>query len=98
MSSQSMGHGLGLSRHEKDDLERLIHTSLGTPPGEGELDSRVQIEVLGKTAAQMAGMLLDLDRRLNLLYEVLCMSQQKSALMNERLAALSGSPQPGEGE
>ncbi len=98
MSSQPAGRGFGLSRQEKADLERLIGTSLGTAPGESVLDARVQIEVLGKTAAQMAGMLLDLDRRLNLLYEVLCMTQQKSALLDERLEVLGGGPQAPEGE
>lgn len=84
--------GLGLSAEEKNDLEALIRASRTAPtvsPGETRPeDLRKRISTLSEQVGQLAGIILEMDERMNLLYRIVQLSHRKSELMHGRLDAL----------
>ncbi len=84
--------GLGLSAEEKNDLEALILASRTEPtisPGEARPeDWRKRISALNDQVGQLAGIILEMDERMNLLYRIVQLSHRKSELMHGRLDAL----------
>ncbi|MEJ2077346.1 MAG: hypothetical protein P8020_02215 [Acidobacteriota bacterium] len=84
--------GLGLSAEEKDDLEALIRASRteSTAPA-GDMrpeDLKKRIATLSDQVGQLAGIILEMDERMNLLYRIVQLSHRKSELMHGRLDAL----------
>ena len=82
------GIGFGLSEEEKNDLEELMRAAR-RPPGEGlrrrspdELQDRV--DQLEDQARMLAGIVLELDERINLLYRIIRLCYQKNELMGGR--------------
>lgn len=84
---------MGLSAEEKDDLEALIRSSRGEEAmlsGHDALPEHIgrRISTLNEQVAQLAGIILEMDERMNLLYRIVQLSHRKSELMHGRLDAL----------
>jgi hypothetical protein len=84
--------GMGLSAEEKNDLEALIRASRAeSAVSSAEMqpeDLGKRIATLNDQVAQLAGIILEMDERMNLLYRIVQLSHRKSELMHGRLDAL----------
>lgn len=83
---------LGLSPEEKNDLEALIlasrmdHADSPAPSASEKVGQR--ISALSDQVAQLAGIILEMDERMNLLYRIVQLSHRKSELLQGRLDGL----------
>lgn len=84
--------GLGLSAEEKSDLEALIRASRGEDAvslqGRPPADMGKRIATLSDQVAQLAGIILEMDERMNLLYRIVQLSHRKSELIHGRIDSL----------
>lgn len=78
----------GLSDEEKNDLEEMIRAS--QRPSEEELqrasheELRTRVNQLGDQTKMLAGVVLELDERINLLYRIVRLCYQKTELIGGR--------------
>ncbi len=83
---------VGLSDAEKDDLEEMIKAfrkkQSAAPETLASEDGQKQELSINKNLAQYGDILLNFDTKLKLLYGILCLSDQKNRMMNQRLDAV----------
>jgi len=87
MSEETNGDlSLGLSSEEKEDLEKLIVASRTDSTGQlNEEEMLREVDVLKRRVGQLATTVLEFDRRLNRLFEIVRLSHKKSELLNSRI-------------
>ena len=77
---------LGLSSEEKADLEELIVASrTGSTKQMNNEQALREMDVLKRRVGQLAITVLELDRRLNQLFEIVRLSHKKSELLCSRI-------------
>ena len=80
---------VGLSDAEKDDLEEMIKTfrqnQSASPETLASEDVQKQILSISENLAHYGDVLLKFDTKLKLLYKILCFSDQKTKIMNQRI-------------
>lgn len=83
---------VGLSEAEKHDLEKMIgefrRDRQGDPLAAARVPIQDQMDSLTQRLADLTEMLLNIDRRMTPLMEVIRLSHQKSELLNQRLDAV----------
>lgn len=83
MSEEATGDlSLGLSREERAELEQLMKA--GGPGGASQLENEEVLREMAKLKArvvQLAARLVELDVRLNTLFEIIHLSHRKSELL-----------------
>ncbi len=83
----------GLSKAEKDDLEKMIgqfrqeQETAGSEPADLETMKK-QIEAINKRLAYLTNMFLTLDKRMQPLFETIRLTCQKSDILNQRIDAI----------
>lgn len=83
----------GLSKAEKDDLEKMIgqfrqeQKKACDEPVDPEAMQK-QIEAINKRLAYLTKMFLTLDKRMQPLFETIRLTCQKSAILNQRIDAI----------
>ena len=90
----------GLSEEEKRDLEQMIgefqeERSASMPTTDPEVLQK-QIDNLNKRLARLTNLFLTLDRRIKPLYEVACLTFEKSEVLNRRINTLLESIRTGD--
>jgi hypothetical protein len=80
---------IGLSSAEKNDLEKLIGEFSA---GQNRISSENSVEEIQKQLAAMkkllarhGEMLMKFDSRMKAFYEIICLTHEKSEIMNERI-------------
>jgi len=80
---------IGLSPAEKNDLEKLIgEFSAGQNRTSSESsveDIQKQLAAMKKLLARHGEMLMKFDARMKAFYEIICLTHEKSEIMNERI-------------
>ena len=97
MSEETNGDlSLGLSPEEKADLEELIVASR-SDSAKQLTDKQVLLEmdVLKGRVGHLAGRLLELDKRLDRLFEIVRLSHEKSELLCSRIEEAFPVPEKG---
>jgi hypothetical protein len=83
---------VGLSKDEKDDLEKMIGEFRRHCPADDLQEAtqpvQAQMDSLTRKLADLTGMVLSIDRQLAPLVEIIRLSHQKSELLNQRLDAV----------
>ena len=87
MSEESSGDlSLGLSPEEKADLEELIVASRSDSAKQlTHKQVLIEMDVLKGRVGHLAGRLLELDQRLDRLFEIVRLSHEKSELLCSRI-------------
>ncbi len=91
---------IGLSEEEKRDLEKMIgdfqkeRTCFKTP---GDFEAiQKQIDLINKRLAFLTSMFLAIDRRMKPLYQTICLTYEKSELLNQRINTVIDTIRSGE--
>ena len=96
----SLDFNVGLSDEEKRDLERMIgefqEKRRHADPAHDILTLQQQIDTLNQRLADLGKMFLNLDRRIQPLYETIRLTYQKSEILNQRIDTLIESIRTGE--
>lgn len=96
----SSDFNVGLSDEEKRDLERMIgefqEKRSHTDPANDINALQQQIHTLNQRLAYLGNMFLNLDRRIQPLYETIRLTYQKSEILNQRINTLIESIRRGE--
>jgi hypothetical protein len=83
---------VGLSDAEKDDLEEMIKAfrkkQSASPETLASEDVQKQILSISENLAQYGDILLKFDTKLQLLYGILRLSDQKNRIMDQRISAV----------
>jgi len=90
----------GLSKEEKQDLERMIldfqrERSAGITKYDF-VSIQKQIDSINKRLAYLTSMFLTIDKRMQPLYETVRLTYQKSEILNERINAVIDTLRSGE--
>jgi len=84
-----MDLNIGLSEEERKDLENLIgllkDEKLSLSPNQATEDLRKQNTFLNKKVIRISVMLLDFDRKISSLHEVVSLLYRKTEVMNARI-------------
>ena len=84
-----MDLNIGLTEEERKDLENLIgdlrDEQFSLSPHETTEDLHKQITFLKENMTRMSVMLLDFDKKIRSLYEVVRLCYRKTEVMNERI-------------
>jgi chromosome segregation ATPase len=96
----NLDFNVGLSDEEKRDLERMIgefqEMRSHKDPANDINVLLQQIDTLNQRLAYLGNMLLNLDRRIQPLYETIRLTYQKSEILNQRIDTLIESIRTGE--
>ena len=91
---------IGLSEDEKRDLEKMIgdfQKERGRVNNDRNYESiQRQIEMMNKRLAFLTSMFLAIDRRMKPLYETICLTYEKSELLNQRIDTIIDTIRSGE--
>lgn len=81
--------GFGLSKEEKAELTALIRQGQESAGFEMEMSTRdEEAERLREQNSRFAEIVLELDERLNLLFEILRLTHRKTEIMNHQIDEL----------
>ena len=84
-----MDLNIGLAEEERKDLENLIGVlrdeEFSLSPNEATEDLQKQVTFLKEKITRMSVVLLDLDKKMHSLYEIVRLFYRKTEVMNERI-------------
>ena len=96
----NLDFNIGLSEDEKYDLETMIgeFQKERTPvnPNHDIETIQNQIDLINKRLAFLTTMFLTIDRRMKPLYETICLTFEKSEILNQRINTIIDSIRSGE--
>jgi hypothetical protein len=91
---------IGLSEDEKRDLEKMIgdfQKKRDSQINEHDFESiQRQIDMMNKRLAFLTSMFLAIDRRMKPLYETICLTFEKSEVLNQRINTIIDAIRSGE--
>ena len=89
MEDEPLDLNIGLAEEERKDLENLIGVfkddRFSSSPDAGPEELQKQIAFMKEKVTRMSVLLLDLDKKMRSLYEVIRLFYRKTEVMNERI-------------